>query len=86
MKKIISQKTRIETRKAGEPVLALPSAQQVLYTWIKGTQLSARQAKKINEEVNLTRDASILLKKHAKGKKLTKSEKKNCRNKLDRYM
>ena len=31
-------------------------------------------AKKINEEVNLTRDASILLKKHAEGKKLTKSE------------
>ena len=35
-----------------------------------------KNAKKINEEVNLTRDASILLKKHAEGKKLTKSEKK----------
>ena len=34
-----------------------------------------KNAKKINEEVNLTRDASILLKKHAEGKKLTKSEK-----------
>ena len=41
-----------------------------------------KNAKKINEEVNLTRDASILLKKHAKGEKLTKSEKKIVKTSL----
>ena len=35
-----------------------------------------KNAKKINEEVRLEKEAILLLKKHAKGAKLTKAEKK----------
>ena len=70
MKKIISQRIIIKTREAEEPVLgrartsvtpvlALPSEQQVLYRWIKGKQTSARQSKKINEEITCANAQNI---------------------------
>ncbi len=41
-----------------------------------------KNAKKINEEVQLEREAVLLLKKHAKGAKLTKDEKKIVKTSL----
>tara|TARA_Y100000817_G_C16832856_1_gene534308 strand:- start:192 stop:656 length:465 start_codon:yes stop_codon:yes gene_type:complete len=41
-----------------------------------------QNAKKINEEVQLEKDAILLLKKHSKGAKLTKAEKKIVKTSL----
>ncbi len=41
-----------------------------------------KNAKKINEEVQLEKEAILLLKKHAKGAKLTKAEKKIVKTSL----